>query len=151
PLSFIVDEKEGPIFLDRPTESGAELVLPQDAQQRASARGHIPWHSTGARIGGGENALGVQSVVAEEVVRRAMKFVGATLGNDVDDATHRAAKLRTIHGVDNAKLLHRLLRRSSFLDSRSGGNIVCPVDGNEVVVDVLTGEGEFGDWLDDDV
>ncbi len=102
-------------------------------------------------IGRSENAASVEFVVAEVFVGRSVKSVGTAFGDDVDDATDRASELDAVAGVDDTEFANRFLRRSVLLNAGSGRDVVCAIDGDEVVVDILSGEGEFRDRLDDDV
>ena len=134
PLPFVVRKDERLVFPDRSTDGAAKLILAQHVEARR-----------------GENTHRIEFVVAEVVVQRTVHVVGAALRDDVHDASSGAAEFRRVVGVDDAKLLHRLLRRRAALDARGGRNIVGAVDGDEIEVNVLAGEGKLGDRLDDDV
>jgi hypothetical protein len=80
-----------------------------------------------------------------------MEGVGPAFGDDVDDAGGGSAKFRGVVGVDDAKLLHRFLRRRATLDAGGGGDVVSAIHSDEIVVNILAGKGKLGDRLDDDV
>ncbi len=61
------------------------------------------------RVKGGVAVAGVERPVAEEPVGRAVQVVGAALGDRVDHAPGRAAKLGAVAGSLHLKLLHRVL------------------------------------------
>src|SRR5712692_8625597 len=92
---------------------------------------------------------GIQFVVAKILVRDSVPLIGAAARDDVHDASARAAKLNRVVGVDDTEFLNRFLRRSAALDARSCRNVVGPIHGDEIVMDVLASEGELGHRLDD--
>ena len=77
-LTFVVREEKCLVFLDRAADRGAELILPQYVGMRSGLQQR-------ARVGG---------IVLQIVVDRAVKIVGARLGDDVDDAAERPAVFR---------------------------------------------------------
>ena len=120
-------------------------------QEFAATGSRIARHLASGQIRRSQNALRVQRIVAEKLVHRTVQVVGAALGDDVYNAAHGASCLRPEICVDDAELLHRLLRRRGFLNARGSGHIVGAVDRHKVVVDILAGERKFGHWFDDDV
>src|SRR5713226_3985404 len=92
---------------------------------------------------------GIQFVVAKILVRDSVPLIGSAARDDVHDASARAAKLNRVVGVDDAEFLDRFLWRSAALDPRSRRNVVGPIHGDEIVMDVLASEGELGHRLDD--
>ncbi len=133
-LAFVVGKNKGLVLLEGPADGGAKLVLAQSIQ-----------------AGRSEDALRVHHVVAEVFIHCAVPVVRAAFGDDVYDAAHGAAKIRRVVRVDDAEFLHGILRRCSTLDPRDRGDVVGTVHGDEIEVDVLTGEGKLGNRLDDDV
>ena len=91
-LGLVVGEKKSLFLAQRPAQSRAVLILPQNVQA---------WRL--------QDALGVHGVIAKVFVDVAMPVIGAALGDDVHHAAHRAAKLRAVAAVHHAKFLHRLL------------------------------------------
>ena len=85
---FFRPKEEQFVFLDGPAESVSKVVGPQ----------------FGPGLAGGiqEKVVGIQLVIAEELVDRAMKFVGSGLGNQVD---LRAARRRAVRAVGVARHL----------------------------------------------
>src|SRR5207253_3206177 len=81
-LPFIVAKKEGAVFPDGTAQGNAKLVLPQLVQ-----------------AGGCQFALCVHRIIAEIFIERAMKVIGAALGDDVDDPTHGASGFNTVSVV----------------------------------------------------
>src|ERR1019366_3443285 len=73
--SFVREEEEGAVLLDRPAERSAKLILLE------------------LRFDDVEVALGVQHTVAKKFKSVAVKFVGTRLGDDVDDGSGVAAIL----------------------------------------------------------
>src|SRR6476646_3419527 len=134
PLYFVIAKNKGLVLPNGPTDGRTELVLAQYMCSR-----------------GLQEVDGIELIVPEILVEGPMTFVGADLGDDIDDAADGASKFRGVITVDDAKFLNRCLRRSAALDSRSCGNIVGAIDGDEVVMDVLSGEGKLGDRLNDNV
>src|SRR5207244_13617858 len=90
-------------------------------------------------------------VVGEILVESAVQVVGSALGDDVHDAARGSSELGAVAAVDAPELLHRLLRRRSFLNAGSRRHVISSVDGDEVVVDILPGKGELGNRFDDDI
>ena len=80
-----------------------------------------------------------------------MQSVAAALGDDVHEAADSPAELGAVAAVDDAELLHCVLRRCSFLDARGRRHVVGAIDSDEIVVNILTGEGKLGDRLDDHI
>jgi len=78
-------------------------------------------------------------------------LIGAAARDDIHNARARAAKLHGVVGVDDAEFLHRFLRRRAALDTRGRRNVVGAVNGDEIIMNVLAGEGELGYRLDDHV
>src|ERR1019366_5396925 len=133
-LTFVIGKDEGLVFLDRSADSAAKLILAQ----------HI-------EAGRGENADGVKFVIAQIVVNRTVHVVGATFSDDVHNTGSGSSKFRSVVAVDDPKFLHRLLGRRATLDARGSGDVIGAVDGNEIVVNVLAGEGKLGERFDDHV
>src|SRR5258708_26868998 len=102
-LSLVIGEDKCLVFSDRSANGAAKLILPQQVE-----------------AGRGENADGVEFVITKIVVKRTVDVVGAALGDDVYDARIVSAKFRGVVGVDDAKLLDRLLWRRAALGARSG-------------------------------
>ena len=85
PLALVVQEEERLVLFTGAAEGAAELILAQrfgDGRVRGSC-------------GGLQERAGVEGVVLQIVVERTVQIVGAGLGDDVDDAAHGAALLRT--------------------------------------------------------
>ena len=122
-LAFVVDKVESTVFADRPAQSSAELVLPQNVEARLS-----------------EDRLGIERVVLEVFVDRAMHLVGAGLGDDIDDATQGPTVFSTETVVDHAKLTHRFLRRRGPLGTRGAIDIVAAIHGHAVAQVALPAE-----------
>src|SRR5215472_13411050 len=78
-LPFIVAKVEGAVLLEGAAQREAKLVLVQLIES-----------------GSGENALGIESIVAEILVHAAVDVIGPALGYDVDDAAHRPASLHAV-------------------------------------------------------
>ena len=133
-LQFIIGVKKSLVFLDRPANRTAELVLSQRV-----------------RAGSLQQIDGIHLVVAEIFVQRAVPFVGAAARDDIHDAADRAPKFSGIIRVNYAELLHRFLRRRAALDARSRGHVISPVHGDKVVVNVLPSKRKLRHWLDDHV
>src|ERR1700737_5294069 len=131
-LRFIISIDKRLVFLQRAADSGAELVLAQNV-----------------RPGCLQEVDRVHLVVAEVFVKRAVPLIGAATRNDVHDARGGTSKFRGIIAVDYAKLLYSFLGRSATLNAGRGGNVIGAVDRNEVVMNILSGEGKFGHRLDD--
>ncbi len=80
-----------------------------------------------------------------------MPVIGAAACDDIDDARGGAAEFRGVIRINDAKFLHRFLRRRAALDARRGGDIIRAIHGNKVVMNVLTGERKLGHRLHDHV
>ena len=118
--AFIVAEEEG-LILDHWTgDAAAELVLAQ----------------LGLFAGCLEPIPAVELVVAEELVRRPVEFVGARLGNQVDDATGCAPRLRSIAGGLNRDLLNGI-DRGLDADGADDALIVVDTVNHEVVQGIV--------------
>src|SRR6266849_8511142 len=133
-LNFIVGVEKSLVFLDGPADGAAKLILPKNVGSSCL-----------------QEIDGVQLVVPEIFVERAVPFVGAAPSNDVYDSSGGASKFRRIIGIDDAKFLDRLLRRGATLDSGGGGDVIGAIDGNEIVMNVLSSEGKLSDGLDDHI
>src|SRR5215471_6469407 len=92
PLAFIIAKEKGAVFLNWTAQGKAELVLPQLIQSRSC-----------------QDAVSIHGIVAEVFVDTAMHFVGAALGDDVDDASDRATSLYAVGVVDNQELPYSFL------------------------------------------
>src|SRR5258708_22671302 len=133
-LAFVVGKNKGFVLLDGHAGGGGKLVLAQCVQ-----------------AGRGENALRVHHIVAKVFIQCAVPVVRAAFGDDVYNAAHGAAKIRRVVRVNDAEFLHGILGRSAPLNARDRGDVVGTAHGDEIEVDVLTGEGKLGHRLDDDV
>src|SRR5258708_36133826 len=80
-----------------------------------------------------------------------MQVVRAALSNDVDDASDGASSFNAVGVVDHAKLAHCVRGRCGLLYARSRGNVICAVNGNKVVMNILAGERELGNRFNDHV
>ena len=80
-----------------------------------------------------------------------MPVVRSALGDDVYDAADCPAHFRAVIRINDAELQHRILRRSSSLNARSRRHVVCPIHGNEIEMNILAGERQFCDRLDDHI
>src|SRR5258708_34346966 len=89
----------------------------------------------------------IHRIVAEILVERAVKVIGSALRDDVDDTANRSSGLNAVGVVDDAKLAYRVSRRRGLLHTRCRGDVVRAVDGNELVVNVLSGKEKLGHWL----
>ena len=78
--ALVVAEKEGPIFIDRSTDTAAKLVLAE----------------FGPSAGSLQNVARIEDVVAEELIRGAVKLIGAGTGNDTDHAAGGTAGLSSV-------------------------------------------------------
>src|SRR5579859_605431 len=134
PLAFIIGKEECPVLNDWSTQSEAILVLLQLVEP-----------------GSGQRAVGVEHVVAEIFVHAAMQVVRSALGYDIHDSAYGPARFHAVGIVDHAEFTHRLFRRRGLLHAGSGGDVVRAVNGNEVEMNVLSGEGKLGHRLNDHV
>src|SRR5260370_2737974 len=99
-LAFIVTKQESPVFHDRAAQREAVLILLQPVQFFA-----------GNRVGGGDDAAGVQLVIATILVNRTMEGVRPTLGDDVHDPAYSAPEFGRVAAVDDAEFSDGLLSR----------------------------------------
>ena len=67
------------------------------------------------------------------------------LGDDVDDSTNGAPKLHAQLELITRNSRTASWRRAWLLHARSGRNVVCAIDSDEVVVNILSSKGEFSD------
>ena len=102
-------------------------------------------------VAGLEDAAGIQRVVAEEAVKRAVCLVSAALRDDIHDAAHGATEHCAVLRIDDAEFLHCLLGRSRLLNSGCGRDVIRAIDSHEVVVNILAGKGDLRYRLDDHV
>src|SRR5581483_6948432 len=77
--------------------------------------------------------------------------IGAALGDDVHDSANGAPEFAAVIAVNHAEFVDGVFRRRGFLDARCRRHIVRAINCHEVVVDVLTGEGQLGHGLDDHI
>ncbi len=96
-IALVTREEEQLVFQNRASDVGAKLVLSKRRTLDAT------------RIG--EEIIGVQHLVADELVCRAVKGVCAGLGREVDDSAGKSPVFRAeIVGLD-FKFLNGILRR----------------------------------------
>jgi len=107
-LRVVVGEEEVLLPNDRAAEAEAvliEVIGTLDARRRLN------------RV---DVVVGVVAPVAQEIEGRAVKLVGARLGDDVDDGAARAAVLGRIGVVVDLELFHRVLRELVGRAARAG-------------------------------
>src|SRR6266700_7217290 len=131
-LAFIVAEKERTVLSDGTAQSKPKLVLPQLVQ-----------------VGCRQRAFGVKRVIAKIFVNAAMQVVASALGNNIYNAANGASCLHAVGVVDDTKLADGFLRWSCLLDTGGSGDIVSPIHGDEVVMNVLSGKGKLGHRFND--
>ena len=96
---FVIHKEKSLVFLHRPAEGSAKLVLPQLVGQRSRLQ-HAP---------------SICSVILKIFVQGAVQIVGAGLRHNVDNATGCSPVFRAKGVVDHAEFLHRFLRRGGPL------------------------------------
>src|SRR5437016_2549491 len=119
--AFIVEEEEGPVLLDRPADRAAEIV---------------PTH--GRDFDAGlivEEVVGVQLVVAQEIVKAAVEFVGSRAGNDVHHGGPAETDFRAEVGLLDLEFLHSIDRRR-VEGVHDGGVLLHPDGAHSVNQDV---------------
>src|SRR5262245_10917557 len=131
-LAFIIAEEKCAVSFERSAQRKAKLVLVQLVETRR-----------------GQHAGGIESIVAKIFVRAAVNVIGAALGDDIHNAADGAPGLHAVGVVDHSEFAYRFFRGRSLLHPRSGRDVVCPVNRNEVVVDVLAGKGKLGHRFND--
>ena len=117
---FIVEEEEGLIRTNGATDGPAELV----ALERRGASGEI--------------VLGVEGAVADELVSRAVKFVGAFACDGRDDPTRGAAVVGSCVGGDDGELLNCVdAEGSTQRPAGTGAGVIVSGDAVETIVVLL--------------
>ena len=115
----VVAEEEHLVLDDGAAGGYAELVAPQRGDRLAR---------------GQKEVAGVELVVAQKFPRRAVKLVGAGLGDDIDDRAAARAELGRVLADLNTELLDRIHRRAEVPAIEEGFLVIGAV---ELVVVVL--------------
>ena len=92
PLAFIVEEVKGLVFFERAAQRGAKLVLLEPVKARRR-----------------QQRFGIELVVHEVFVNRAVNVVRPGLGDDIHDPAQRATILGRKAVIHHAELAHRFL------------------------------------------
>ena len=114
PLPFVSQKVKVFLLSEGTANRGAELVRTQSIEARS-----------------GEKVLGIQFVVAEEFVSRAVHIVGPGLGNGVDHGTEISSIVSRVGAVYYAEFLHPVLRRAGPLNAGDAGGVIDAVEGEE--------------------
>ncbi len=114
-VPFVSEIEEGFVLADGPAQGGAELVLHEG---RFTGAGPV-----------GEEVRCVQRPVAQELVGAAVKFIGAGLGRQVDDAARVPAVLRGVVAG-----LHAELGNGILAGHQRGDIAISDIHGNAVEV-----------------
>ena len=96
PGALVISEEESPVAHDRSAHGGAELVL-------MKSRPRLP-----RRIG--EEVVGIQLVVAQELEYRAVELIGAALDGGIDHRARRVTEFRREGAGLDFEFLHRVHR-----------------------------------------
>src|SRR5581483_160865 len=133
-------EEEQFVANNPPANVGAELIL---CEGRNGLTGSVE-----------EKVVGVQHLVAQELISRTMKGVGARFGGEVDDPTRKTPPFRPEVVGLHFELLHGVLRRNYGnnvqIGTLHGGSIhvdcaltsLPPTD-----LEIPEGKGVSSDWI----
>src|SRR5207253_1146049 len=113
-LPFVSQEVEALFFADGTAHCAPELVEAQGIETRSR-----------------EQVLGIQIVVAEEFVGRAMHVVRPGFGDRVHHRTEVASRVCRVWTIHHAELLHPILRRADALHPGDAGGVINSIQGEE--------------------
>src|SRR6266567_1890517 len=113
-LSLVTQEVEVLLLADGATYCSTKLVETQSIETRSR-----------------KQVLGIEVVVAEEFVDRAMHVIGARLGDGVYHRAKVAPIVRRVRTGRHAKLLHPVLRGANALHSGDARGVIGAVKGEE--------------------
>src|SRR5947209_7054642 len=107
--AFVGNKHEGPVFFDWEARGTAKLLAAQRILERLALSIHREWLAGAERLAEGKRITGVQSIITEEAIERAMQGIGPGLGDDVDRGAICPAERGRIVGAVDLKFLNGIL------------------------------------------